>query len=122
MDLPVISNRELYSLGIGINKLDETGSIFILSKTIDKVKLIKIHYNVRQLNIKIKDEDFLGYHNIDIPEKTKCIRMEVIYFSIEIIPYSEDHCKIRMLANLDAKVKLIPYSIINFIARKVLLQ
>lgn len=38
MNLPIISNRELYSFGFGINKLDENGSIYIISKTIDKVK------------------------------------------------------------------------------------
>ena len=38
MDLPFISNRELYSYGLGINKLEENGSIYIMSKTIDHVK------------------------------------------------------------------------------------
>lgn len=40
MDLPLISNREVYLLGYGVNRLAENGTILIIARTIDQVKLI----------------------------------------------------------------------------------
>ena len=36
MELPLISDREMYLYGIGIDKLEENGKILIISKTIDE--------------------------------------------------------------------------------------
>ena len=115
MNLPIISNRELYSFGFGINRLDENGSIYIISKTIDKVK-----NKIQIFSFVPKDQKFLENNNIEIPAKGKCVRMEVNYYAIEITPYSSNHCKVRMMSNLDPKLKVIPYALINFVVRKVI--
>ena len=44
MDLPFISNREVFCVGYGINRLEENGTILIVSKSIDQVFFLKINY------------------------------------------------------------------------------
>lgn len=40
MDFPLLSNREVYCVGYGLNRLEENGSILIIARTIDQVFII----------------------------------------------------------------------------------
>lgn len=87
--------------------------------TIDNVNKINIDL-CKMYIIFFKDKDFLEEHDIILPNQTqKLVRIDIKYFSIEIIPISFNHFKIVMLTNSDLKLKIIPYYFINLITRKV---
>lgn len=45
--------------------------------------------------------------------------MDINYFITEVTPISENHLKLKMITNMNPKLKVIPISIINFFTRKV---
>lgn len=103
MDLPLISDREVYGVGYAVNRLDEYGNIFITASSIDQ------------------DQEFLQDQEINIPESGKMVRVDLNYFSMQITPLSLTDFKVTLISNMNPKLKIIPYSIINFFARKVIL-
>lgn len=58
-------------------------------------------------------------NNITIPEKSKFVKMDIHYFIIEILPLNEKLLKVKIITNMNPKLKVIPYSLLNFMTRKV---
>ena len=48
--------------------------------------------------------------------------MDMNFFITEVIPIKENQIKVKMMSNVNPKLKVIPYSIINFFTRKVTFQ
>jgi hypothetical protein len=61
-------------------------------------------------------------HNINIPKEGKLVRLEINYYVFELTPITPTKCKLRIITNVNPKLKFIPKTIISFVARKVLLN
>ena len=70
MSPPVISDRELYLVGFGIDRFEENGSFLICCKTIDN------------------DLEFQEKYKINIPKTSKYVRVDVPFTTMEITPIS----------------------------------
>jgi hypothetical protein len=97
---PPISGREGYLIGVGFDRLQENGSLLLLSRTIHDDKQIQQRYN------------------IDIPSGSKSVRMDIHYVGVELIPLSPESTKMRIVAMFDPKIKMIPARILNWVVRK----
>lgn len=63
MHFPVIADRELYIVGMGIDRLKIDGSIIIMARTIDK------------------DKDFQEECGVNVPEPSKLVRVDIPFFT-----------------------------------------
>lgn len=100
MDVPMISKRECYFYGAGYNLLEETGSIPLVSKSIHS------------------DPEFCRKIGLEIPQKTKYVRLEYKYYVFNIMPLGPNRCYVKIVLNVDYKINLVPKSIQNWCARK----
>lgn len=97
---PPLSERETWTSGYGIDRLDRNGSVLLISKSVhDKPDLCKK----------------LG---LQIPEKTKNVRFDLYYSVAEMIPISKSRCKFKIALRMDPKIRFIPQSWMNWFTRK----
>ncbi|KRX05742.1 hypothetical protein PPERSA_09882 [Pseudocohnilembus persalinus] len=97
---PIISDREVYCTGWGVDRLQVDGSLLICVRSIDK------------------DEIFLKEHNLNIPEETKkVIRSILRVATFQVVPVNKDEIKFTMVLDFDGKFS-VPNSIVNFIVKK----
>lgn len=100
LNFPVITDREVYFYGEGFDRLDENGTITLISKSVNN------------------DEEFKQKYGITIPTTSQYIRLDFNHYVYQIEPLSEDRCKVRAVTNVNPYVKFVPQSIINYIGRK----
>ncbi|KAL4476819.1 hypothetical protein ABPG72_010656 [Tetrahymena utriculariae] len=100
MDIPFISDREAFVHGIGVNRLHKDGSIIIMARSIDK------------------DVECQKETGIDVPTTSKCVRVDIPFFTFIFKPLSETKLQLYSVCNMDAHLKLVPDSIINLVLRK----
>ncbi|EWS71382.1 START-2 domain protein, putative (macronuclear) [Tetrahymena thermophila SB210] len=100
MDVPFISDREVFIHGIGVNRLHKDGSIIIMARSIDK-------------DIECQKET-----GVDVPTASKCVRVDIPFFTFVFKPLSETKLQLYSVCNMDAHLKLVPDSIINLVLRK----
>ena len=93
MNVPMISKRECYFFGAGYNLLDEIGSIALLSKSIHS------------------DKEFCSNNNIEIPLKSKYVRLDYKHYVFNIIPLGPNKCFVKIVLNVDYKIPFIPKSL-----------
>jgi hypothetical protein len=98
-----LSDRETYLSGYGVDRFNRNGSILVLTKSIHDDKTIQ-----KQLGV-------------DIPEKSKCVRMDVEFMAMEIVPMGKEKIKFKSCVKMNPHVKYIPLSFINFLTRKAAL-
>jgi len=103
-DFPLpLSDRETYVCGFGADRFDRNGSILVITKSFHDDK-----------NLQKK----LG---LVVPEKSKCVRMDVEFMGMEIVPMGREKIKFKAVVKMNPHVKYIPLSFINFMTRKAAL-
>jgi len=100
LGLPILSDREGYLDGFGVDRLDENGTILIIVKT--------VHNN----------EELKRTLGITVPE-SKNVRMEINYFFCEIKPLSHNRLIFKAICNIDPKIDFLPGWVLNFFIRKI---
>lgn len=100
MYFPLIPNRECVFLGEGYDRLNVNGTITLVSRTIDNDKM------------------FLEKNGIEIPEKSKFVRLHFKFYIFEITPIDKDSCSIRACTNVNPHISLVPNSVLAYIGRK----
>jgi len=98
-----MADREGFFVGNGVDRLGKNGTILILSNSFDE------------------DPKFMKRHGIVIPESGKNVRMYQKYLGFEIMPITYDELKVRVVTNVDIKMKFLPVSILNWFNRKLAL-
>jgi len=99
-----LSDREAFLFGHGIDRFDRNGSVLIISKSYNDDKIL---------------QKKLG---LEVPEKSKCVRMDLEFMTSEIIPIGKDKIRFKAVVKMNPHVKLIPLSFINFFTRKAALM
>jgi len=97
---PPVSAREGYLIGSGFDRLDINGSILMIAKTI---------HNDPKLALR---------HGLDVPTKSKYVRMEIPYIGTDLVPISKTQTKMRLVCTFDPQIKFVPLSLSSWIARK----
>jgi hypothetical protein len=97
---PPVFGREGYLIGVGFNRLQENGSLLLISRTIHDDKQIQERYN------------------IDIPNGSKTVKMDIHYVGVELVPLTPEKTKMRIVAMFDAKIKILPARFVSWIVRK----
>ena len=100
LNFPVISNRETYFYAEGFDRLEENGTMVLMSKSIHD------------------DTEFKSWLGVNFPEATDNVRLDFHHYVYQIEPLSETRCRIRAITNVDPHVKYIPQSIMNWLGRK----
>lgn len=90
MKLPIITDRESYYYGEGFNRLDENGTIVLISKTVQD------------------DKEFLRKFGVTVPSTSKLVRLHFYYYVFQIQPINETRCKIKAITNVNPHVKWVP--------------
>lgn len=101
MKTPVISDREVFYVAEGFDRLDENGTIVLICKSIDK------------------DKNFCEKYGINIPKKNNKVRIDFKYFVFEIKIINEKRCFLKAIVNTDPHVSITPKSVVNWMAKKV---
>jgi hypothetical protein len=97
---PPVFGREGYLIGVGFDRLQENGSLLLISKTIHDDKQIQERYN------------------IEIPTGSKTVKMDIHYVGVELVPVTQEKTQMRIVAMFDAKIKLLPARFVSWIVRK----
>eukprot|EP01016_Furgasonia_blochmanni_P028610 TRINITY_DN3006_c0_g1_i9.p1 TRINITY_DN3006_c0_g1~~TRINITY_DN3006_c0_g1_i9.p1 ORF type:complete len:289 (-),score=37.71 TRINITY_DN3006_c0_g1_i9:341-1207(-) len=97
---PPVTDREMLCCGIGIDRIEINGSIFVLVKTVDT------------------DEHFQKTYDFEVPEEKRYVRVDVPYLCFELTPLTKDKIYIRAIANTDPKCRFIPNFLISWFLRK----
>lgn len=98
--IPLLSDRETYFYAVGYDRIQDTGGLFLYSKTINENKRAQEKY---------------GYQVP--PPNEKYVRLEYKFFIVEYIPVSKGRAKIRLASKVDMKMNYLPLFIINKSAR-----
>jgi len=56
------------------------------------------------------------------PEKSKYVKMDIFFRATEITPIGKEKIRLRTITRINAHIKFIPNSLINFITRKAALH
>lgn len=104
MYFPIIPDRECVFVGMGFDRLQEDGTIVLLSRSVDR------------------DKEFLEKNEVVIQPTTKFVRMNIHYYIFEIRPKDENTCSIRAITNVDPQISMVPNSVLAYIGRKVKLK
>ncbi|KRX08843.1 hypothetical protein PPERSA_08947 [Pseudocohnilembus persalinus] len=99
--LPVISDREGYLYGIGVDRLEKDDSIVIFIESIQDKKDIQ-----QRLDL-----------NLEINKKNVAFDMKFMYFQIK--PIGRDKSVLNAICNVDPNVRFLPQWLINFFIRKI---
>jgi hypothetical protein len=97
---PPVSAREGYLIGVGFDRLEENGSLLLISRTIHDDKQIQERYS------------------IDIPNGSKTVRMDINYVGVELVPLTQEKTQMRIVAMFDPKIKFLPARFVSWIVRK----
>ncbi|CAK76300.1 unnamed protein product (macronuclear) [Paramecium tetraurelia] len=100
MDLPVLSNREAYIRGYGVDKLEQSKSFLICCQT--------IHH----------DKEYQALHQINTTQ-VNCVQVEINFFAVEVTLINAGEFVMKSVANLDPKMKFIPQTVMNFLMKKI---
>jgi len=95
-----LSDREAYLWGYGVDRFDRNGSVLIITKSYHNDKRIQQKYG------------------LEVPDKSKCVRMDIEFMGSEIIPMGKDKIRFKAVVKMNPHVKLIPLSFLNFLTRK----
>jgi hypothetical protein len=97
---PPVFAREGYLIGVGFDRLQENGSLLLISRTIHDDKQIQQRYN------------------LDIPTGSKTVRMDINYVGVELVPLTPEKTQMRIVAMFDPKIKILPARFVSWIVRK----
>jgi cupin superfamily acireductone dioxygenase involved in methionine salvage len=95
-----LDDRDIYLVGVGIDRLDVNGSLLILANSYDD------------------DPAFLEKHQLTVPPPNKGVRVKTRYLGSEITPISRNKLKFRMLSHADMKFNFMPKAVLNWFVRK----
>jgi len=97
-----LSDREVYLGGIGVDRLDENGTILILAGSIDD------------------NPEFIEKHKIQKLDigKSSTVKVDVKFAGFEITPLSENKCLMKGVANVNPRIGFLPTRVINWFLRK----
>eukprot|EP01016_Furgasonia_blochmanni_P032423 TRINITY_DN3344_c0_g1_i11.p1 TRINITY_DN3344_c0_g1~~TRINITY_DN3344_c0_g1_i11.p1 ORF type:complete len:494 (+),score=87.85 TRINITY_DN3344_c0_g1_i11:624-2105(+) len=100
IDMPMIADREALMFGVGINRIEENGTVFIMVKSIDK------------------DPEFQRIYEASLPGPGKCVRMDMKYFGFELRALSPTRTAYRAICNVNPNVDFLPNGVLAFVMRK----
>jgi hypothetical protein len=98
-DLPILSKREVFFLGVGYDRLDYNNTIMLYTRSFTE-------------NLELQKE--LGY----IVQKTPgAVQLDYKYFVVEYTPITTNKGWIRLGINVDMKLPAVPTFILDYACR-----
>ena len=90
----LMADRENVMIGMGVNRLDVNGCLYVLSRS--------IHYEQE-------------YQGVGVPKLDKGkVPLDIKYFGFEIKPTSSNGVSLRSVMNFNPHIKYVPQWLINF--------
>lgn len=90
LSLPVLSNREAYIRGYGVDRMEEHRSYLICCQS--------IHH----------DKEYQEKHKVDVHANQNNVKVDVQFFAVEVAPKSKGEFTMKVVANLDPKIPFVP--------------